>query len=112
MSKPRPIQKLDTAPKFLAGMAGVINSLVKRVNVLSSMEGDGKVVVAITDNNAKVMLGEKSQAGPSSGVALRFIPATLTPSGPLPTEDEIETAIEDAYSTADTDPQEGDIVFM
>src|SRR5690606_33304452 len=99
MSKPRPIRKLDTAPKFLAGMAGVINALVKRVNVLSSMEGDGKVVVAITDNNAKVMLGEKSQA--AAGVSMRMIPASLgSIAGDLPSLSEVQTAIEDAYDSA------------
>jgi len=49
--------------------------------------------------------------GRSGGGSVRQIPFTLTAAGVTPTEAEIETGIEDAYTSRSLTPQAGDVLY-
>lgn len=70
------ISKIASAPKAFLGFANRINKLIKAVDVISKMKGDGNINVAVSDDNIIFSLGqigEGREIGGGGGSGLTFL---------------------------------------
>ena len=102
------IEPLNSAPKFLRGMAGKVNDLVRAVRLLGRIQGDGAVNVKYSESNILITLGDLSERI-QAGVAARVVRGSAAAGQ---TYSEIQTALQSAYSSAGVDPENGDLVEL
>jgi hypothetical protein len=77
MGKTFEISKIASAPKAFLGFANRINKLIKAVDVISKMRGDGNINVAVSDDNIIFSLGQigegRESGGGGSGLTFLFV---------------------------------------
>ena len=106
--KPFKIEPMQSAPRFLSGMASKVNALVRAVRILGRIEGDGPIKITYSDSNVKIglqrPLGEEIAI--AAGRVVRGSPAAGE------TYSQVKSAMEAAYTAISLTPQVGDVIEL